>query len=1107
MSSLETGVCRRWRRRVLCSVAAASLISLSVSVGAERSVSAELEPLTGEVLAASGLPTADGDDTGAALGATAVSVHDTWRGWIQVTQTLLPSAYPGTVINSSVFVDTDEHGTAGLFSGINYELYKPDQSAPVCVPIAEKVAETLPAGGSAQLIALPSHNLPTSDHSLEVPTEMLVWKGHPAAGTPFPGQGRVVYPTCPHLDYDHEWGSGGLGGVGGIAWPMADYGEPPLDAFRSYSYIDDESGGSAWDVTVCMTRSTIDSDGDGLPDLVDLDPNAPASPLELGVPGGPATETIGGTLGPDLTVELLTPSCPSTPDCAYSPQSDPVVCYAPLVRLHPDETHFPMSADTFIDRSTLYWSRTGCTDHKETEDVDPGKLGSGGYVYDPVLFSCSNTEGPWPTNAYTRPGDPLCGKAPPAERCKDDKLGRATEGWYLKLDDDATFGEGTTAPMYYEYLPGESITYWFLWGFSKPSAGEGGGRLIQHQGDWEHIIVNLDDTNAAQSVTYWYHHWNRTVPWDDVPKAEFGTPVSVVPHHPVVYAALEGHGSYWTTACDFQEDPSLGLLGKTSDKCSAAGYQWYPNDLRNAVTEPWYGFGGAWGDVGDLVKCIGDTTGPPGPGASPLNGTVGWPLASCKNAIETTTSTWDTTKHKTFDILIWAARPNTPVRLWMFSTPVDLGTFTTDEDGSLAATVQLPTGTSPGPHTVQAWGYNPEGTRQIWELDITVIAAPPSFTGVIPDRLFETRAGEKTADGKQQAVGRRAAGQVSEVQIAGRGGVPADALAAVVNVTAIRPDEGGFVTVFPCGVPRPSASTLNYAPGQVVANGATIKLGASGKVCVYTHRAMDLIVDVTGYFPAGSSFEGVTPGRLFETRVGEKTVDGMQQAVGRREAGQVSEVQVAGRGGVPADALAAVVNVTAIRPDMAGFVTVFPCGVPRPSASTLNYAPGQVAANGATIKLGDGGKVCVYTHRAMDLIVDVTGYFPAGSSFEGVTPGRLFETRVGEKTVDGKQQAVGRRKAAQVAEVQVAGRGGVPADASAAVVNVTAIRPDEGGFVTVFPCGVPRPSASTLNYAPGQVVANGSTIKLGAGGKICVYTHRAMDLIVDVTGYFPAEAA
>jgi hypothetical protein len=42
-----------------------------------------------------------------------------------------------------------------------------------------------------------------------------------------------------------------------------------------------------------------------------------------------------------------------------------------------------------------------------------------------------------------------------------------------------------------------------------------------------------------------------------------------------------------------------------------------------------------------------------------------------------------------------------------------------------------------------------------------------------------------------------------------------------------------------------------------------------------------------------------------------------------------------------------------------------------------------------------------------------------------------------------------------------------------------------------------------LNYAAGQVVANGATIKLGVGGKICVFTQQAMDLIVDVSGYHP----
>jgi hypothetical protein len=38
--------------------------------------------------------------------------------------------------------------------------------------------------------------------------------------------------------------------------------------------------------------------------------------------------------------------------------------------------------------------------------------------------------------------------------------------------------------------------------------------------------------------------------------------------------------------------------------------------------------------------------------------------------------------------------------------------------------------------------------------------------------------------------------------------------------------------------------------GQVVANGATIKLDPEGNICVYTSRQLDLAVDVTGYYPA-----------------------------------------------------------------------------------------------------------------------------------------------------------------------------------------------------------------------------------------------------------------
>jgi hypothetical protein len=108
------------------------------------------------------------------------------------------------------------------------------------------------------------------------------------------------------------------------------------------------------------------------------------------------------------------------------------------------------------------------------------------------------------------------------------------------------------------------------------------------------------------------------------------------------------------------------------------------------------------------------------------------------------------------------------------------------------------------------------------------------------------------------------------------------------------------------------------------------------------------------------------------------TVDGFFQGNGRRDAGTTLELTVTGRGGVPNNAGAVVLNVTAVSPSAPGHLTVFPCGTDVPLTSTLNYGPGEVVANAAVTKIGTDGKVCINTHAASDIVVDVTGYIPAG---------------------------------------------------------------------------------------------------------------------------------
>ena len=377
------------------------------------------------------------------------------------------------------------------------------------------------------------------------------------------------------------------------------------------------------------------------------------------------------------------------------------------------------------------------------------------------------------------------------------------------------------------------------------------------------------------------------------------------------------------------------------------------------------------------------------------------------------------------------------------------------------------------------------------------------YVPLAPARLVDTRIDHATVDGLQAGGGQREIGSTLEVSVAGRGGVASDASAVTLNVTAVDSAADGFVTVFPCGEERPTASNVNVSAGATVPNAVLSRLGADGKVCVFVSQPMDLVVDSAGYFPPTSSYKPANPARVLDTRAQGVTVDGQQQGEGIRAAGSTTEVQITGRAGVPAEATTAALNVTATEADGPGYVTVFPCGSPRPLASSLNYTAGGTVANLVLSKIGADGKVCLYTQLGTHLVVDVGGYFPAKTSYESLNPARMLETRDGLSTFDAQFNGLGAIPAATVTEVKVTGRGGVPVSAATVVLNVTVTDPAAAGYVTVYPCGIEPPLASNVNYIGGQTVANATIVKVGANGNVCVYNSQKTHLVIDASGYFP----
>jgi hypothetical protein len=121
-----------------------------------------------------------------------------------------------------------------------------------------------------------------------------------------------------------------------------------------------------------------------------------------------------------------------------------------------------------------------------------------------------------------------------------------------------------------------------------------------------------------------------------------------------------------------------------------------------------------------------------------------------------------------------------------------------------------------------------------------------------------------------------------------------------------------------------------------------------------------------------------------------------------------------------------------------------------------------------------------------------------------MAPARLLDTRAGSPTIDNQFAGEGPRLAGTVLELQVVGRAGITDDAATASLNVTVTQAQGPGFVTVYPCGQSLPTASNLNYQPGDTIPNAVITQIGTGGKVCIYTSATTQLIADINGYFPS---
>jgi uncharacterized protein YkwD len=369
----------------------------------------------------------------------------------------------------------------------------------------------------------------------------------------------------------------------------------------------------------------------------------------------------------------------------------------------------------------------------------------------------------------------------------------------------------------------------------------------------------------------------------------------------------------------------------------------------------------------------------------------------------------------------------------------------------------------------------------------TVDAAPvasAAYVSVQPCRLADTRlsGGYSRLD-------------ALTIQIPARGvcGIPANATSVALTLTVVGPQASGFLTAWPADQARPVVSNVNFAVGQIRANGSITRIDPSGAFRVFTSAPANVVVDVVGAFvPASSAAAGrfvARPStRLYDSRSGPRLAPGSTKTLPLPS-------------GVPADAVAMALNVTITESSAPGFVTEFPAGRQMPTSSILNVdQAGQTRAAAGIFPVSSAG-VALFVSGGGHIVVDLLGYFTgpsAGSGTDGlftaVDPSRLLDTRGQSPLGNGVPLYPGGGL-----ELGVSQGGSI-------AYNVTSVD-GAAGYVTAFPAGTTRPSTSTVNsVGGGDIVANFAITQVSNRG-LGFFSQSQTHLLADVQGWFSGPSA
>jgi hypothetical protein len=350
-------------------------------------------------------------------------------------------------------------------------------------------------------------------------------------------------------------------------------------------------------------------------------------------------------------------------------------------------------------------------------------------------------------------------------------------------------------------------------------------------------------------------------------------------------------------------------------------------------------------------------------------------------------------------------------------------------------------------------------------------------------RVYDTRGSAKLQ-----------AGTTYGLQVAGLGGVPVDDRVqdVILNVTVVDESGAGFVNAWPGSDVKPVGSAINFQANTPRAQLVTVPMGFNGQIWISSSQATHLIVDVVGYHCS------CTPVNRF---LGDQRRIYDSRSSAQIASGQALTISILNPA---ANAKSVLLNLTAVAPASATFMSVYQYGTSIPQASNLNANAGEEIANFVEVPLvieNGVGKVNIYngggsTHFIVDLLGFTTSLTTL-SQFVASPSVRYLDSRSNLGTISGAWAAGSAR---DIAITDVSAAKVVPAGATAVLLNVVATGSTQDGFLTVS-CGGTVGSNSTLNYRAGLDRSNHTVVPL-CSGKVNIYSSGATHVIADVEGYY-----